>query len=222
MAGGRRRGDPLPEELSGAGRLPSPASGQSSGHKDWSWGLGEAWGEATCGKRGEKPSANRPEVPPRGCPALPAETERLCLLVGASRGLPGASEAHRARPAVAPPHNPAGVLGARCRPLPNVNSDGSQPHAQHRCLIKRCMVASCSVGAAPPHPTTSAGGFHVAKWRGRGFYYTKALSTSIFPSLLRDPCAWSSPAGSLVPDTGDKGCQWSRPRRVFGIPRRQR
>lgn len=32
--------------------LPSPASGQSSGRKDWSWGLGEAWGGTMCGKRG--------------------------------------------------------------------------------------------------------------------------------------------------------------------------
>lgn len=86
-------------------------------------------------------------VPMRDKTAVPAGKK-------AGRGeqnLPGASEARRG-PGRLP--SPAPVLSTHCHPLPNVNSDQPRLCVQHHCLIKQCMVASCSMGLCahiPPH-----------------------------------------------------------------------
>lgn len=87
---------------------------------------------------------------------------------GACLGLPR----HRGPGQQWPP--PARVLGTCCHPLPNVNSDWSRPCVQHHYLIKRCMVASCSMGTAHPHPTTLSGG---SVWQngGEGDFITQKL-----------------------------------------------
>lgn len=111
-------------------------------------------------EKGEKSSVNRPEMPPGGCLALPmgdkmavpAGKEAGGGRVGACLGL----ARHGGPGQQWPP--PARVLGTHCHLLPNVNRDWSRPHVQHHCLIKQCMVTSCSMGIARPHPTTSSGG----------------------------------------------------------------
>lgn len=137
----------------------------------------------TCRKRGRDHPVAGLRCLCEGAWLCPRETKRLCpqarRLAG---GEQGPARGYRGAGGQAgwwwPP--PTQMLGTRRHPLPNVNSDRSQLRVQHRCLIKRCMVTSCSVGTAHPHPTTLS----VAKWWGEGFYYTKAVSKLIFPSLL--------------------------------------
>lgn len=115
-----------------------------------------------CGKRERNQLVAGLRCHCEGAWLYPWETECLCQQAQkAGRDKPaGNSEAWQAGQAV--PSTPRTVLGTLHHPLPNVHSDRSRLGVQHCCLIKWCMLISCSM-----HPTTPSGGL-VCQNGGKG------------------------------------------------------
>lgn len=149
---GQRRGDPLREDLSRARQLATAlaclwAELRMQGLELGPW---RGLGGAMCRKRGRNHLLRGLRCLHKGAWLCPREIKWLCLQV---RGLAGACMGlARHRGPVQWWLPPARVLGTCCHLLPNVNSDQSWPRVQHRCLIKRCMVACRSTGTACPPP----------------------------------------------------------------------
>lgn len=100
------------------------------------------------------------------------ETEWLCPQVGRLSGTSFLGIARCRGPGRLSPSGT--VLSTHHCPLPNVHSDRSQLGVQHHCLIKWCILASCST-----HPTTLSGG---SVWQngGKGNFIIQKLKVNRF------------------------------------------